>query len=1077
MKGVSHNRCVRMLTFLAVYVCSVAGGVAQPVQTVPPAPAPDVTKVLTVAIMPFHNEAGDDYKYLQSQIAISVGAAIQQSGRAVIVNRDYVANIVDEKRMAESGVTTSPKQPIRGQMIAADIIAFGRYDVYDGKLSITCELIPADNFAAHALMFYWRDKNVPLQITRVQVEGALSDSERVLEEFDKKIIAAIPKWSSGAIPAVSLPTDKTLAVFDPAVDPDQKGLRALTGALGDPLSLKLSDQLHVKLIDRRQFQALLDEHRLAMAGLSDRGRALTLGHIVGADYILIGSTVGSSDHVRVDAQILDVATGITVAAATDSHADHDPLRIAQQLADQLGNAMNQGLGEAEYLKVHRPTDASEAVQLIRMAKSIWLGESGFDEDRQQHVLGLMWAALDMAPNNAEVNSETGHLYDKFDKLDLAERYYRRSVQLEPGNHWYMFRLGSFLEEKRNHPEEAKQWYQRAMEIAGNRHWNYTLYCLHLSQLLEHQGLIDQAIDAARLGLTGAGYKIRPRTYVQLGKLLEQKGQIKDAAAAYELAARLEPQATSKPVFETARRLLLATDQRDKAMQVLHLQIQMGQGTAEDNLELAQYYAEAEPPLAAELCYKMFLYNEFAPYRAQARKILEDHHLPLQRPVFTGSVFDLDQCRDLGIRVVIQPYEGFRHMRWLPYLKAHLEDVIGIEVVIGKGQREFNDTMYNRTTNLITRYDPTFFSLDPLRKQYHAVAVVGLVSTPIEDGWITTRWRRCLAMTTTTSCDGDYPSVFNEAGLYSLFYPQIAKSFAYSQEIQSWTSYDPVCLTGSCIVGDWSVRELERVPVYCPACRYDFRKRYPNYPVGSESRPPLEMGPQLPAIRNGQKLPPVLLITLGFKPGESKSQVAAHAIEMSTGLPVTIVEQPQLPDLKRYAAPNGYNLISQEAMLQFAMNTAAQYPHVAAVCLWVNADLELESPRWLPWYMRMPGDKDTPKDLKYPIIVTGPEQSNRFTQCELVHRLTCMETVTDPRNPDKPLEVPMYAKYFVAGLATAAIPDHQCWTYGCPTTLWENIGDAARCSYWLCDDCRKALQTYPRQIKPHDKNSCIPARSL
>ena len=57
------------------------------------------------------------------------------------------------------------------------------------------------------------------------------------------------------------------------------------------------------------------------------------------------------------------------------------------------------------------------------------------------------------------------------------------------------------------------------------------------------------------------------------------------------------------------------------------------------------------------------------------------------------------------------------------------------------------------------------------------------------------------------------------------------------------------------------------------------------------------------------------------------------------------------------------------------------------------------------------------------------------------------------------EAPGYAKLLVGALAIAAREDYQCWTYGCPATVWENTGIPHRCSYWLCPQCSRATMRY------------------
>ncbi len=92
------------------------------------------------------------------------------------------------------------------------------------------------------------------------------------------------------------------------------------------ISEKLVTQLvrtgKVQTLERSMLKALMDEHRLGRTGALDPATLRKLGHVLSAEGIITGSFVTIGREVVVNARLINVETGVIVAAS-ERRADRD----------------------------------------------------------------------------------------------------------------------------------------------------------------------------------------------------------------------------------------------------------------------------------------------------------------------------------------------------------------------------------------------------------------------------------------------------------------------------------------------------------------------------------------------------------------------------------------------------------------------------------------------------------------------------------------------------------------------------------------------------------------------------------
>lgn len=127
------------------------------------------------------------------------------------------------------------------------------------------------------------------------------------------------------------------------------GLDGEVTAFGQLLAEELTTQLFVatpgrfEVVERRQLQRVLQEHRLSASGLLDATTIASLGKILGIEALITGSIADLGPEVKVNARLIAVETArVFAVAATNVPKTEVVLRLMQQRATGLASAAQTG---------------------------------------------------------------------------------------------------------------------------------------------------------------------------------------------------------------------------------------------------------------------------------------------------------------------------------------------------------------------------------------------------------------------------------------------------------------------------------------------------------------------------------------------------------------------------------------------------------------------------------------------------------------------------------------------------------------------------------------------------------------
>ncbi|MFL5304372.1 MAG: CsgG/HfaB family protein [Polyangia bacterium] len=116
--------------------------------------------------------------------------------------------------------------------------------------------------------------------------------------------------------------------------------RALGAGLQSMLTTDLAASSRIAVVERARLADLRKEMKLAHSAAADPATAVKLGRLAGATHLVTGSFTLSGKQMRLDARVIDVATG-RVALATNAIGERDAFfelekKIAGAVVDQLG---------------------------------------------------------------------------------------------------------------------------------------------------------------------------------------------------------------------------------------------------------------------------------------------------------------------------------------------------------------------------------------------------------------------------------------------------------------------------------------------------------------------------------------------------------------------------------------------------------------------------------------------------------------------------------------------------------------------------------------------------------------------
>jgi len=161
--------------------------------------------------------------------------------------------------------------------------------------------------------------------------------------------------------ALPVKSQQTLAVldFDNNSIFDRERFEPLRKGLAQMFTSELSKVAALRLVERADLQRVVEEMKLAQAGMVDAATAQQVGKLVGAQNLLLGGFVAlGGGKMRIDVRIVTVETGRTVKAEEKSGKENQLFemvsalnrKLIRDLADKISSKDEAALGELSNVK-------------------------------------------------------------------------------------------------------------------------------------------------------------------------------------------------------------------------------------------------------------------------------------------------------------------------------------------------------------------------------------------------------------------------------------------------------------------------------------------------------------------------------------------------------------------------------------------------------------------------------------------------------------------------------------------------------------------------------------------------------
>jgi TolB-like protein len=133
------------------------------------------------------------------------------------------------------------------------------------------------------------------------------------------------------VPSRARAGDACLAVLYFENISQNKELDALAVALSEMLIVDLAGEAGVRIVERQHLQRLFDELELGHSGNVDPGTAASVGRLLGARWLLLGSYLELFGSLRINSRLVDVETGEILFATAVQGVSAEFLGMAAKL--------------------------------------------------------------------------------------------------------------------------------------------------------------------------------------------------------------------------------------------------------------------------------------------------------------------------------------------------------------------------------------------------------------------------------------------------------------------------------------------------------------------------------------------------------------------------------------------------------------------------------------------------------------------------------------------------------------------------------------------------------------------------
>ncbi|HEX6241396.1 MAG TPA: FlgO family outer membrane protein [Polyangiales bacterium] len=192
-------------------------------------------------------------------------------------------------------------------------------------------------------------------------------------------------------------------------------LAPLAKGLADMLITDLSNVSSLQIVERERLNQVLGELKLGRSKFIDPKTAQKLGKGLAAEFIMTGGYALSGDVLRVDARVIEVATGKVRASEKVEGAKDEFFALEKELVDILVRSLDLKLALSEKSKLR-----SNATENFTAWSKYSQGLDAKDRGDEEAARKLFQAALEADPNYKAAKSATERLKVIFARDDSAK---------------------------------------------------------------------------------------------------------------------------------------------------------------------------------------------------------------------------------------------------------------------------------------------------------------------------------------------------------------------------------------------------------------------------------------------------------------------------------------------------------------------------------------------------------------------------------------------------------------------------------------------------------------------------------
>ena len=193
----------------------------------------------------------------------------------------------------------------------------------------------------------------------------------------------------------------------------------LCNGFSETLTTGLSEVNSVIIIERSQFNSIVKEQDLQLSDLADETKAVSVGKVLGAEKMLIGSFQAFGQRIKVNARFVDVSTGEIdrkhiFAAENDLNKVFD---IYNQIVEQALLSFGITASQAEKGKIASSTKGTADIEAYEnYIKGVVTYSSSGTEKEYKEAIDFFNKSLDKDPNYALAYTGLAKSYAKMGRL-------------------------------------------------------------------------------------------------------------------------------------------------------------------------------------------------------------------------------------------------------------------------------------------------------------------------------------------------------------------------------------------------------------------------------------------------------------------------------------------------------------------------------------------------------------------------------------------------------------------------------------------------------------------------------------